>query len=208
MNLMADKIKVLIVDDHAVVRMGLRTLLSFAPDMEISAEAASGAEAVERFKASTPAVTLLDIRMEGLGGIETLVALRGLKPDAKIIMLTTSDTEEDIYRAIKAGASGYLIKDAPPEKIIEGIRAVMAGKSCFPPNVMSAFAVRESQRDLSPKQLEILRLMAKGLSNREIAELSGNSEETIKWHLKNLYVRLNVSGRAEAIKAAMDRGIL
>lgn len=205
---MAEKFRVLIVDDHAVVRMGIRTLLSFAPDMEVCAEAASGPEALERFKAAAPDITLLDIRMEGMGGIETLLAIRALRADARVVMLTTSDTEEDIYRAIKAGASGYLVKDAPPERITEGVRKVMAGGTCFPPNVMNAFALRESQPGVSPKQLEILRLMAKGFSNREIAELSGNSEETIKWHLKNLYGRLNVSGRAEAIKAAMDRGIL
>ncbi len=201
------KIRLLIADDHRIVRMGLKTVFSLEPDFEVIAEAATADEAVASHSRSRPDVTLLDLRMPG-GGLDAL--RRILQGDAKsrIIILTTSEMEEDIHRALRSGASGYVLKSIAPEELAEAIRAVHAGARWIPDDIARTLAERESSAELSPREMEVLHLVIKGMTNPEICSALTISLGTAKAHIRNILAKLQVSDRTEAATAAHRRGLL
>lgn len=205
---MNSKITILLVDDHCLMRIGLTAILKLEPQIQIVAEADSGSTALKAYKTYAPDIVLLDIRMPNMDGIETLNLIRELNPLAKVIMLTTSEHEEDIYNALKSGAMGYLVKDAAPSEIISTIRAVHQGKRIISDSIQSIVDNRETLHDLSPRQTEVLKLAAKGFSNQQIGTLLGISYTSVKTHLKTTFLRLDVTNRSEAITSAIKRGII
>jgi len=205
---MKPPIRILLVDDHYVVRMGLAAILQMEPDMSLVAEADDAERALEEFRKHRPDVTLLDIRMPGVSGVEATRRIRAEFPEARVVMLTTSDGDETIFQAVKAGTSGYLLKNAPGDELIAAIRQVHAGERYLPRAVASRLAERNPDASLTPRELEVLELLTKGLTNREIGELLGFSTNTAKAHLKHILSKLEVSDRTEATRAAVQRGIL
>jgi two-component system, NarL family, response regulator len=203
-----NSIRILLVDDHYVVRVGLIGILNLEPDLEIVADAENGAQAIELFRQHRPDVTLMDIRMPRLNGVATTVEIRKEFPEARMIMLTTYDGDEDIHRALRIGARGYLLKNIPGDELIRAIRMVHAGQQYLPTEIARRVAERAPDCDLTPRELEVLHLMAKGLSNREIGEILGFTENTSKAHIKNILSKLDVSDRTEAATRAIERGIL
>mgnify|MGYP003585527156 CR=1 FL=1 len=201
-------IRILLVDDHSLVRIGLRFVLEAEPDFAVVGEASDSAEALKLFREVNPDVVLLDIRMPHVSGLETLVQLRAIDATAKVVMLTTSNLEEDIYQSVTAGAVGYLLKDSAPTEIVAGVRAATAGKKIFPPDVMERLHVRQHQPDLSPRQREILEWLARGRSNKEIAQALNISVDSVKTHLKALFLKLEAVDRSEAVTLAIQRGII
>lgn len=205
----ADKaIRILIADDHPIVREGLAALLNRANDMEVVAEAGNGREALKQFLRCHPDVVLVDLRMPEMDGVDAILAIREQAPDARVIVLTTYDGDEDIYRGLRAGAKAYLLKDAPREELMECIRAVHAGRMWIPPDVAAKLATRMGDEDLTPRELEVLQLMVQGKSNKEIGNVLGVSEGTVKIHVNHILEKLKVSGRTEATSAALKRGIV
>lgn len=201
-------IHILIADDHPVVRAGLRSLIATDPELEVVAEAVDGAEAVALHAAHRPDVTLMDLRMPKADGIAAIRAILAARPDAQVIAVTTYDGDADIYRALKAGACGYLIKDALGRDLIDAIRAAAAGRRVIPPAVARTLAEYTPRLDLTAREVEVLRLVAKGLRNREIARIIGRTEGTVKVHLKNIHEKLGVGDRTEAVTIALQRGII
>jgi two-component system, NarL family, response regulator len=201
-------IKLMLVDDHRIMRIGIKSVLRFSTDIKIVAEAESGKQAVALFDDVIPDVTLLDIRMPVMNGLDTLKVLLQKHPESKIIMLTTSDMEEDIYASIQQGARGYLLKDSSPREIIAAIRNVFNGELAMPEHIMKMIACRTPQDDLSPRQLEVLALLVKGFTNKEIGVALGISYTSVKTHLETIYKRLGVANRQEACSAAIQRGII
>ncbi|WP_043687536.1 response regulator [Streptomyces xylophagus] len=207
-------ISVLIVDDHPVVRDGLRGMFESAPGFRVLGEAANGVEAVERATALDPDVILMDLRMPGGGGVDAIRELTRRSARAKVLVLTTYDTDSDTLPAIEAGATGYLLKDAPRDELFTAVRAAAEGRTVLSPAVASRLvsAVRSPQapgnEPLSAREREVLALVAKGTSNREIARELFISEATVKTHLTHLYGKLGVKDRAAAVAVAYDRGIL
>ncbi|WP_329257735.1 response regulator transcription factor [Streptomyces sp. NBC_01478] len=208
-------ISVLIVDDHPVVRDGLRGMFESAPGFRVLGEAANGVEAVERAAALDPDVILMDLRMPGGGGVDAIRELTRRAARAKVLVLTTYDTDSDTLPAIEAGATGYLLKDAPRDELFTAVRAAAQGRTVLSPAVASRLvsAVRSPQtapgnETLSAREREVLALVAKGTSNREIARELFISEATVKTHLTHLYGKLGVKDRAAAVAVAYDRGIL
>ena len=204
-------ISLLIVDDHPVVRDGLRGMFESAPGFAVLGEAAGGVEAVERAATLEPDVILMDLRMPGGGGVDAIRELTRRRVRAKVLVLTTYDTESDTIPAIEAGATGYLLKDAPREELFTAVRAAAEGRTVLSPAVASRLvsAVRAPGNEpLSAREREVLVLVAKGSSNREIARELFISEATVKTHLTHLYAKLGVSDRAAAVAVAYDRGIL
>jgi two-component system NarL family response regulator len=205
----ATKIRVLVVDDHRVVRVGLRAMISREPDMEVVAEAEDQATAVAAYATHRPDVTLLDLRLPDAHGADVIARIRETDPQAKIIVLTSFDASEDIFRAVKAGARGYLLKGTFPDGILEeAIRTVHAGKRLIPPEVADRLAGRMSEPSLTPREIAVLELVAKGLSNREIGAALSTSMATIKTHLERIYVKLGVSDRTAAALTAIQRGLV
>jgi two-component system NarL family response regulator len=202
------KISVLVADDHAVVRMGLRALLESQPDMEVVAEAADGATAVEAFTNLRPDIVLADLRMPGMGGREVIAAIQKVTPEAKVIVLTSFDGDEDIFRAVQAGARGYLLKACAPEELLEAVRTVHAGGRLLAPAVAARLAERVNSPSLTAREVAVLELVAKGLSNKEIGSALFLAEDTVKNHLKHIYAKLDVSDRTEAVLQAVQRGII
>ncbi len=202
------KIRVLIADDHPVVRMGLKALVDAQPDMEVVGEANDGREAVELHAKLAPHITLMDLRMPGMDGTDAIAAIRKAAPEAHIIVLTTFDGDEDIYRAVQAGARGYLLKGAFADGMLAGIRSVHAGERLFEPEVAARLAQRVGGPTLSARESEVLELVAKGLSNKEVGSTLFVSEDTVKSHLKRIYVKLEVTDRTEAVLVAIQRGII
>lgn len=202
------QIRVLIADDHVIVREGLGAMLCRQPDMRVIAEADNGREAVELWKKHQPDVTLLDLRMPELDGIGTIYQLRQLNSNARIIVLTVHDADEHIYRAIKAGAKAYLLKDAGREALTESIRRVHAGETCVSADLISRLAGRVSNESLSAREMDVLRLMARGHSNKEIATALFISETTVKSHIKSVFGKLNVLSRTEAVATAVQIGLI
>lgn len=198
----------MLIDDHRIMRIGLKSILRVASDIKVVAEAESGKQALELFGKILPDVTLLDIRMPVMNGLETLIALRQKYATCKIIMLTTSDMEEDIYASIQHGAKGYLLKDSAPKEIINAIRAVFTGDLALPEHVLKIIECRSQQEDLSPRQLEVLELLVKGFTNKEIGIALGISYTSVKTHLETIFKRLNVANRQEACSTAIHRGIV
>ena len=206
---MADgKISVIIADDHPIVRMGLRALIEAQPDMVLLAESTGGAAAVEAFTTHRPDVMLVDLRMPGMSGRDVITAVRKLVPDARIIVLTSFDGDEDVFRAVQAGARGYLLKAAPPDDVIKAIRAVHAGGRLIAPDVAARLADRVNSPSLTSREVAVLELVAKGLSNKEIAAALSLAEDTVKNHLKHVFAKLEVSDRTEAVLLAVQRGII
>lgn len=200
-------IRVLIADDHPVVRTGLALMLKYEPDMEAVAEASNGHEAVELFRLHQPDVTLMDLRMPQMEGVEAIATIRAEFPAARIILLTTYDGDEDIYRGLRAGAKGYLLKDASCDELLEAIRVVHAGRSRIPPEVGAKLAERMSNPELSVREQEVVRLMATGKSNQEIGTALGITEGTVKFHVNNILSKLQVNDRTQAVIKALKRGI-
>lgn len=202
------KIHVVLADDHAVVLMGLTAVLSLEPDIVIDGTADDGAEAVELFRKHRPDLILLDLRMPGMDGIAAASQIRREFPDARILFLTSYDIEEDIYQALLTGAAGYLLKRSKRQELIAAVRAVAAGESWVPAEIAGRARDRKGSAELSPRQREVLVLVAKGLSNKDIAALLGFSESGTKQHLRQIFTKLDVVDRAEAVAAAIHRGII
>jgi two-component system NarL family response regulator len=207
---MADtqKIRILVVDDHPIVRRGLRALLDGEPDLEIVAEAADGLAGVAAFTEHRPDVTLMDLRLPGLDGPQAIVALRRIDPAANVIVLTSFDADEDIYRAVQAGARGYLLKGTFPGAIADAIRSVHAGRRLIAPEAAARLAERLGEPSLTTRELSVLALAARGLSNKEIAAALALSEDTVKTYLSRAYGKLGVGDRTEAVMLAVQRGLI
>jgi DNA-binding NarL/FixJ family response regulator len=203
-----DKIRILIADDHVTVREGLVAMISRQPDMAVVGEAANGRDAVELWREHRPNVTLLDLRMPLLDGVGAIDAIRRQDSAARIIILTTFETDHEISRAIKAGAKGYLLKDAPLEELLECIRSVHAGKTSIAPELVAKLAANMSRETLTGRELDVLKLLAQGKGNKEIGENLFISETTVKSHLRSIYTKLDVLSRTEAISAANSRGLI
>jgi two-component system NarL family response regulator len=200
-------IRVLIADDHPVVREGLRALVARRPDMDVVAEAATGREAVDGFFRHRPDVALIDLRMPDLDGVDALVAIRQREPSARVVVLTSFGGDDDVYRALRAGAKAYLMKYTPREDLIACIRAVHAGESWISPHVAAKLTARLGSRELTPREREVLHLIVAGRSNKEISAALRLAEGTVKAHVNRILAKLEVSSRAAAISVALRRGI-
>jgi two-component system NarL family response regulator len=199
---------VLVVDDHALLRTGVANIINHESDLHVIAEASNGLEAVEAFERHHPDVTLLDLRMPVMEGVEAVRQIRARDPHAKVIVLTTYDTDDDISRALKAGAKAYVLKDISADGLIACIHDVLAGKTYLAPAAAAKLAEGVTRIQLTPRELATLRLMADGKSNKEIAGELGISERTVKTHLGHLFEKLAVTSRTEAVKIATRRGLV
>jgi DNA-binding NarL/FixJ family response regulator len=204
----ADKIRLLIADDHMTVLAGLASIIGMQQDMIVVAEAANGRQAVDLWRKHRPDVTLLDLRMPKLDGVGVIDEIRKEDTSARIIILTTYDTDNEIYRAIKAGAKGYLLKDARREELLDCIRKVSRGETCIPQALLEKLAAGVSGETLTGRELAVLMLLARGKSNKEIGANLFISESTVKGHLRNIFTKLNVLSRTEAIAVATRRGLV
>jgi DNA-binding NarL/FixJ family response regulator len=202
------KIRILIADDHFIVRMGLTALVNMEPDMEVIGEAANGAQAVDIFGKLNPDLVLMDLRMPVKDGIQATAEIRNKFPVARILMLTTYDGDEDIHKALQAGAQGYVLKNSTAEALIPALRAVAAGQQWIPKDIASRLVSRKSFEELTPRELQVLHQLARGLANKEIADTLNISEHTVKDHLKSILGKLRVADRTEAVTTAIQRGII
>jgi two-component system NarL family response regulator len=196
------------VDDHPVVREGLIAIIERQPDLAVVAEASDGRQAIDLFRQHTPDVTLMDLRLPNISGVDAIAAIREFRPNARIIVLTTYDGDEDIHRALQAGAQGYLLKDMFREELLEAIRSVHAGFRRIPAAVASKLADRIGIVDLTAREMEVLQLIAAGKSNREIGLALAITEGTVKGHVNNILSKLGVSDRTQAVTTALQRGII
>ncbi|HWQ31465.1 MAG TPA: response regulator transcription factor [Blastocatellia bacterium] len=201
-------ISVLVVDDHQIVRQGLVALINSEPGLKVVAEAADGQQAVELFRQHRPDVTLMDLRLPGMGGVEATRTIRREFATARIIVLTTYDGDEDIYRALQAGAQGYLLKGMSFDELLAAIRTVHAGARRIPAPVAERLAERMAGQELTGRELQVLELIVKGRSNREISAELSISEATVKSHINSLLGKLGVSDRTQAATSALQRGII
>jgi DNA-binding NarL/FixJ family response regulator len=202
------RIRVLSVDDHPLLRQGIGALVSAQPDMVMVGQAATGEEGVREFRAHRPDVTLLDLRLPDMSGVEVLRAIRAEAPEARVVILTTFEGDVEIQRALEAGARGYLLKTMPPGELVEAIRQVHAGKKRIPPAVAAQLAEHVSDEALTPREIEVLRHIAQGNRNKDIGERLFISEETVKVHVKHVMDKLGASDRTEAVAIAIRRGII
>lgn len=200
-------IRVLIADDHSVVRQGLATLIEQESDMTVVAQARDGNEAISLFREHQPDVTLMDLRMPNLDGVTAITTICTESRTAQIMVLTTYDGDEDIYRGLRAGAKGYLLKDTEPDELLNAIRIISRGQKHIPPAVGAKLAERMSSPDLSDRELEVIRLMALGKSNHDISTDLNISESTVKFHINRILSKLGVSDRTQAVIVALKRGI-
>jgi len=203
-----DSIRVLIVEDHNVVRQGLIALINLAEGIQVVGEAADGVEAVTQFRKHQPDVTLVDLRLPKMGGVEVIQRVRGEVPNARFVVLTTYDGDEDIYRALKSGAKAYLLKGMTSEELISTIREVAAGKSHIPAAIAERLAERMGTEDLTPRETDVLEQIVHGKSNKEIATELDISEATVKTHINSLLSKLGVTDRTQAATAAIRRGLV
>jgi DNA-binding NarL/FixJ family response regulator len=203
-----DKIKVLIVDDHPLMRVGVASIVNTRPDMSVVGQTGTGEEAVSLFAEHRPDITLMDLRLPKMSGVDTILAIRSTFPAARFVVLTTYEGDEDIHRALEAGAKGYIIKGMPYQTLIDALLRVHAGGRFLPPPVARALASRMPDSDLSSREQEVLRHLVKGLSNKEIAALLGITEATVKCHVSTILMRLNVSDRTQAVVTALQRGLV
>lgn len=202
------RIKVLIVDDHPVVRAGLASMLGTQPGLEVIGSSSSGEEAIEMVRRGAPDILLLDLRMPGMNGVDTLQALARIHSSVRTIVLTSFETDEDIYRAFQAGAQGYLLKDTSLRAMVDAITTVHAGKRYVPGHIASRLAERMMRTDLTARELEILKMLAKGPTNKEIAQALGISDNTVRNHVNSIIEKLEVSDRTAAATTAIQRGLI
>jgi DNA-binding NarL/FixJ family response regulator len=205
---MSETIRLMVVEDHHIVREGLVALLNSVPDFKVVAEASDGQQALDLYRTHQPDVTLLDLRLPVFSGVEVLTRIRQQTPTARIIVLTTFDGDEDIYRALQAGARGYLLKGMRLDDLTEAIRAVHAGKARIPAAVAERLASRLHGQELTARELDVLKLIVAGKSNKEIASDLSISEATVKTHMNNILSKLSVSDRTQAATTALQRGIV
>jgi len=205
---MADRLKIMLVDDHYLVRMGLASIIALEPDMTVCAEAASGEQARALFRTHRPDVTLMDLRLPGMNGADTIQAIRAEFPDARIVMLSTYVCDEEIHGALQAGAMAYVVKSVQREELMRAIRKAAAGQRHIPAEVAARLADRVSRSQLSTRELEVLRLLVSGRRNREIATTLDITEGTVKLHVSSILGKLGAADRTEAVTVALQRGIV
>jgi DNA-binding NarL/FixJ family response regulator len=205
---MKKKIRIMVVDDHFVVRMGLAGSLNIEPDMTVELEASTGQQAIALFRQHRPDIVLMDLKLPGMSGVEATSAICKECPDAAIIMLSTHEGEEDIYRSIQAGARTYLLKTAAREELIQTIRAVYSGERAISPTIGARLAERMTRAELTVRELDVLRLITKGRSNKEIGSDLQIAEVTVKLHVGHILAKLKVNDRTQAATTALQRGIL
>jgi DNA-binding NarL/FixJ family response regulator len=202
------QIRILNVDDHPLLNEGIAALIGNQPDMYLVAQATSGHEAIQLYRQLQPDVTLMDLRLPDMNGIDTMIAIRGEFPEARIIVLTTFEGDVDILRALEAGARGYVLKSMPPQDLVGVIRQVHAGKKRIPSEVAARLAEHLGEEDLTAREIEVLRKVAQGSRNRDIAQQLFIAEETVKVHLKHVMDKLGARDRTQAVAIALRRGIL
>jgi DNA-binding NarL/FixJ family response regulator len=201
-------IRVLSVDDHPLLRQGIAAIINSQPDMLLVAEASRGSEAIQKFREHQPDVTLMDLRLPDMSGIDTMIAIRTEFGDARIVMLTTFEGDVEVQRALEAGARGYILKSTPPKDLVEVIRQVHAGKKRVPAELAAQLAEHLSDEALTEREVDVLRHVAGGNRNRDIAELLFISEETVKVHVKHIMEKLGANDRTQAVAIAVRRGII
>jgi DNA-binding NarL/FixJ family response regulator len=201
-------IRILSVEDHPVFREGLSTIIASQPDMALVAQASNAAEAMAEFRHHRPDITLMDLRLPGINGTDALIAIRGANPQARIIILTTSDSDGEIQRALRAGASAYILKSMPKNELLGVIRSVHAGKRHVPPEVAARLAEHLGDDDLTTRELDVLRLIRDGYRNKQIADALTIAETTVNFHIKNLVDKLGANDRTHAVTIAIRRGLL
>jgi two-component system, NarL family, response regulator len=201
-------IRIMIIDDHPVVRAGLESMLSTQPDMDVVASASSGREALALLETITPDVILMDLRMSGMSGLDAIRAIN-LRPDPpRILVLTSFDAEEDIYQSVGAGAQGYILKDTPQDRLLEAIHLIYAKKRYFPADIAARLIERMARSNLTPRERQVLQLVAKGLTNKEIGRALGISDNTARNHVNSIIEKLEVSDRTEAATIAIRQGLV
>ncbi len=203
-----DQIRILCVEDHPVFREGLRVMIDGEPDMVLVAHAGNAVQAVAEFRNHRPNVTLMDLRLPGANGIDVLIAIRGEFPHARVIMLTTSDGDAEIQRAMRSGASAYILKSMPVDELLAVIRSVHAGRKHIPPEVAARLAEYMGEDDLTTRELQVLKLIRDGYRNKQIADQLTISENTVNFHIKNLMEKLRANDRTHAVTIALRRGLL
>jgi DNA-binding NarL/FixJ family response regulator len=203
-----EKIKVMVVDDHPLMRVGVASIINARPDMAVVAQTGTGEEALALFPQHKPDVTLMDLRLPNMSGVDAIRAIRGRWPSARFVVLTTYEGDEDIHRALEAGAKGYVIKGMPYQTLIDALLRVHSGGRFLPPPVARALAARMPDSELSAREQEVLRHLVGGMTNKEIANLLGITEATVKCHVSTILMRLNVSDRTQAVVTALQRGLV
>jgi DNA-binding NarL/FixJ family response regulator len=201
-------IRILLADDHAIVREGIAAILGRQNDVKVVAEAGNGQQAIEAWERERPDITLMDLRMPGLGGVEAIAAIRRRHPEARFVVLTTYDGDENIYRALQAGAQAYLLKDMFREQLLEAIRTVHRGQRYIPQPIARKLADRLGNNELSAREMQVLEAIVQGCNNKEIALELGITEPTVKFHVTNILGKLGVSDRTQAVTAAIQRGFV
>jgi DNA-binding NarL/FixJ family response regulator len=202
------QIRVLCVDDHPLLHEGVATVIRNQPDMQLVAEATNGQEAIQRFREHNPDVTLMDLRLPDMSGIDAMIAIRSESPEARVIILTTFAGDVEIQRSLEAGARAYLLKSMPPKELVEVIRQVYAGKKRIPPEIAAHLAEHYSDEALTAREIEVLQQIAAGNRNRDIAEKLFIAEETVKVHIKHIMEKLGASDRTQAVAIGVRRGII